>query len=81
MTTLAGFTRCLEGNTVGQETRSRKEQVANPAGRPPDKLRRFLNAELEKIGREATDKNDFRESPHPLIPMARREGFDASLCS
>ena len=36
-----------KGNTIGQETRWGKGQVANPAGRPPDKLRRFIHAELD----------------------------------
>ena len=55
-----------KGNTIGQETRFKKGQVANPAGQPPDKLRRFLNAELEKIGREATDKKRFQSIASPL---------------
>ena len=42
-----------KGNTIGQETRFKKGQVANPAGRPPDKLRRFIHAELDKIERAA----------------------------
>ena len=28
-----------------------------------------------------SEKSDFEESPNPLIQMARREGFDASLRS
>ena len=43
-----------KGNTIGQDTRFKKGQSGNPAGRPPDKLRRFIHAELDKIGREAT---------------------------
>ena len=30
----------------------------NPAGRPPDKLRRHIYAELDKIEREATGKHE-----------------------
>jgi hypothetical protein len=46
----------VKGNTIGAETRFKTGQSGNPAGRPPDKLRRFINAELDKIEREATGK-------------------------
>ena len=39
----------VKGNTIGAETRFKTGQSGNPAGRPPDKLRRFINAELDKI--------------------------------
>jgi hypothetical protein len=42
----------VKGNTIGAETRFKTGQSGNPAGRPPDKLRRFINAELDKIERE-----------------------------
>ena len=45
-----------QGNSIGQDTRFKKGQSGNPAGRPPDKLRRFIDAELDKIEREATGK-------------------------
>jgi hypothetical protein len=45
-----------KGNTIGKDTRFKTGQSGNPAGRPPDKLRRFINAELDKIEREATGK-------------------------
>ena len=63
-----------KGNTIGQETRFKKGQVANPAGRPPDKLRRFIHAELDKIGREATDK---AEAATKLQVLAERIVDDA----
>ena len=63
-----------KGNTIGQETRFKKGQVANPAGRPPDKLRRFIHAELDKIGREATDK---QEAATKLQVLAERIVEDA----
>ncbi len=46
----------VKGNTIGAETRFKTGQLGNPAGRPPDKLRRFINAELDKIERKATGK-------------------------
>jgi hypothetical protein len=46
----------VKGNTIGAETRFKTGQSGNPVGRPPDKLRRFINAELDKIGWEATGK-------------------------
>jgi hypothetical protein len=46
----------VKGNTIGAETRFKTGQSGNPAGRPPDKLRRFINAELDKIERKATGK-------------------------
>ena len=42
-----------KGNTIGQDTRFKTGQSGNPAGRPPDKLRRHIYAELDKIEREA----------------------------
>ncbi|MFP6656020.1 MAG: DUF5681 domain-containing protein [Myxococcota bacterium] len=47
----------VKGNTIGQDTRFKTGQSGNPAGRPPDKLRKHINDELEKIGREATSKH------------------------
>ena len=46
----------VKGNAIGAETRFKTGQSGNPVGRPPDKLRRFINAELDKIEREATGK-------------------------
>jgi hypothetical protein len=63
-----------QGNTIGKETRFKKGQVANPAGRPPDKLRRFIYAELDKIEREATDK---QEAVTKLQVLAERIVDDA----
>ncbi len=63
-----------QGNTIGKETRFKKGQVANPAGRPPDKLRRFIYAELDKIEREATDK---QEAVTKLQVLAERIVEDA----
>ena len=48
----------VKGNTIGQDTRFKTGQSGNPAGRPPDKLRRFIYAELDKIEREATGKHE-----------------------
>ena len=39
----------IKGNTIGKETRFRTGQSGNPAGRPPDRLRKRIEAELEKI--------------------------------
>ena len=39
----------VKGNTIGQETRFKTGQSGNPAGRPPDRLRKRIEAELEKI--------------------------------
>ena len=47
-----------KGNTIGQDTRFKTGQSGNPAGRPPDKLRRHIYAELDKIEREATGKHE-----------------------
>ena len=47
----------VKGNTIGQDSRFKTGQSGNPAGRPPDKLRRFIYAELDKIEREATGKH------------------------
>ena len=38
-----------KGNTIGKETRFKPGQSGNPAGRPPDRLRKRIEAELEKI--------------------------------
>ena len=38
-----------KGNTIGQDTRFKTGQSGNPAGRPPDRLRKRIEAELEKI--------------------------------
>ena len=46
----------VKGNTIGATTRFKIGQSGNPAGRPPKKLRRFFNDELDKIELEATDK-------------------------
>ena len=51
--------------------------------RDPKKLFESF-AEFGSLGRPKTaqsEKSDFEESPNPLIPLARREGFDASLRS
>ena len=39
----------VKGNTIGQTTRFKTGQSGNPAGRPPDRLRKRIEAELEKI--------------------------------
>ena len=48
----------VKGNTIGEDTRFKTGQSGNPADRPPDKLRRFIYAELDKIEREATGKHE-----------------------
>ena len=48
----------VKGNTIGEDTRFKTGQSGNPAGRPPDKLRRFIYAELDKVEREATGTHD-----------------------
>ena len=63
-----------KGNTIGQDTRFKKGQSGNPAGRPPDKLRRFIHAELDKIGREATGNH---EAATKLQVLAERIVDDA----
>ena len=39
----------VKGNTIGATTRFKTGQSGNPAGRPPDRLRKRIEAELEKI--------------------------------
>ena len=48
----------VKGNTIGEDTRFKTGQSGNPAGRPPDKLRRFIYAELDKVEREATGTHE-----------------------
>ncbi len=48
----------IKGNTIGKESRFKTGQSGNPPGRPPDKLRRHIDAELDKIEREALGKHD-----------------------
>ena len=48
----------VKGNTIGEDTRFKTGQSGNPAGRPPDKLRRFIYDELDKVEREATGKHE-----------------------
>ena len=49
----------VKGNTIGQETRFKTGQSGNPAGRPPDKLRRHIYAELDRLlGRERPPEAD-----------------------
>ena len=43
----------IKGNTIGKETRFKPGQSGNPAGRPPDRLRKRIEAELEKIASSA----------------------------
>ena len=64
----------VKGNTIGQETRFKTAQSGNPAGRPPDKLRRHIYAELDKIEREATGKH---EAVTKLQVLAERSVDDA----
>ena len=47
-----------KGNTIGQATRFKTGQSGNPPGHPPDRLRRHIYAELDKIEREATGKHE-----------------------
>jgi hypothetical protein len=63
-----------KGNTIGQETRFKTGQSGNPAGRPPDKLRRFIYDELDKVEREATGKH---EAVTKLEVLAERIVTDA----
>jgi hypothetical protein len=39
----------VKGNTIGADMRFKTGQSGNPAGRPPDRLRKRIEAELEKI--------------------------------
>ncbi len=39
----------VKGNSIGAATRFKTGQSGNPAGRPPDRLRKRIEAELEKI--------------------------------
>ena len=39
----------VKGNTIGATTRFKTGQSGNPAGRPPERLRKRIEAELEKI--------------------------------
>ena len=48
----------VKGNTIGKQTRFKTGQSGNPAGYPPDKWRRFIYAELDKVERDATGKHD-----------------------
>ena len=48
----------VKGNTIGAATRFKTGQSGNSAGRPPDKLRRFIYAELDKVERDATGKHE-----------------------
>jgi hypothetical protein len=64
----------VKGNTIGKETRFKTGQSGNPAGRPPDKLRRHIYAELDTIEREATGK---QEAVTKLQVLAERIVDDA----
>ena len=64
----------VKGNTIGKESRFKTGQSGNPAGRPPDKLRRHIYAELDKIEREATGKH---EAVTKLQVLAERIVADA----
>ena len=72
----------VKGNTIGSETRFTTGQSGNPAGRPPDKLRRFIYAELDKVERDATGKHEAvtkRRGPrrHPRAGIRRwRQDLD-----
>jgi len=59
----------VKGNTIGEDTRFKTGQSGNPAGRPPDKLRRFIYAELDKVEREATGNTN---RPAPSISISVR---------
>ena len=39
----------VKGNSIGAATRFKTGQSGNPTGRPPDRLRKRIEAELEKI--------------------------------
>ena len=64
----------VKGNTIGSETRFKTGQSGNPAGRPPDKLRRFIYDELDKVEREAAGK---QEAVTKLQMLAERIVEDA----
>ncbi|HIF94194.1 MAG TPA: hypothetical protein EYQ60_13900 [Myxococcales bacterium] len=64
----------VKGNTIGAETRFKTGESGSPAGRPPDKLRRFINAELDENEREATGK---QEAATKLEVLAERIVEDA----
>jgi len=56
----------VKGNTIGAETRFKIGRSGNPAGRPPDKLQRFINVKLGKIEREAKGKEAAATKPEAL---------------
>ncbi len=68
----------VKGNTIGQETRFKTAQSGNPAGRPPDKLRRHIYAELDKIEREPRRLS--QGVVDPKAPLSQRIGSSNALC-
>jgi hypothetical protein len=40
----------VKGNTIGTAKRFKTGQSCNPANRPPDRLHKSIEAELEKTG-------------------------------
>ena len=71
-----------KGNTIGAATRFKTGQSGNPAGRPPDRLRKRIEAELEKIASsepgEARTKLDLLAEnivgSAPSVPVRVRSG-------
>ena len=70
-----------KGNTIGQDTRFKTGQSGNPAGRPPDKLRRHIYAELDKIQREAAGKHEAVTTLQVLAERIVDDGISGCIAS